>query len=122
MELKTIGLDLTRSVFQAHVIDAHGETVLVKRLHRKLMTPFFSKRPPCLIAVEACATAHHWAHMLAEMGHEVRLMPPSYVNGYVKHGKSDALDAEATYEAVQHPTMRVAPVKTVEQQGILMTH
>lgn len=122
MEIKTIGLDLAKSVFQAHGINANGETVLVKRLHRKQMIPFFSKLPPCLIGVEACATAHHWARTLTEMGHEVRLMPPSYVKGYVKRGKSDALDAEAICEAVQRPTMRFVPVKTVEQQGILMAH
>ena len=120
MKIKTIGLDLAKSVFQAHGVDADGKTVLVKRLHRKQMLPFFSKLPPCLIGVEACATAHHWARTLIAMGHEVRLMPPSYVKGYVKRGKSDALDAEAICEAVQRPTMRFVSVKTVEQQGILM--
>jgi len=122
MKIKTIGLDLAKSVFQAHGVDADGKTVLVKRLHRKQMLPFFSKLPPCLIGVEACATAHHWARTLIAMGHEVRLMPPSYVKGYVKRGKSDALDAEAICEAVQRPTMRFVSVKTVEQQGILMAH
>jgi len=119
MEIKTIGLDLAKSVFQAHGVDTHGKTMLVKRLHRKQMIPFFSKLSPCLIGVEACATAHHWARTLTEMGHEVRLMPPSYVKGYVKRGKSDALDAEAICDAVQRPTMRFVPVKTVEQQSIL---
>ncbi len=86
------------------------------------MLPFFSKLPPCLIGVEACGTAHYWARTLAAMGHEIRLIPPSYVKAYVKRGKSDALDAEAICEAVQRPTMRFVPMKTVEQQGILMTH
>ena len=122
MKIETIGLDLAKSVCQAHGVDADGKTVLVKRLHRKQMLPFFSKLPPCLIGVEACATAHHWARTLIAMGHEVRLMPPSYVKGYVKRGKSDALDAEAICEAVQRPTMRFVPVKTIEQQGILMAH
>lgn len=122
MTITTIGLDLAKSVFQAHGIDESGTKVLVKRLHRKQMLPFFSKLPPCLIGVEACGTAHYWARTLAEMGHEVRLIPPSYVKPYVKRGKSDALDAEAICEAVQRPTMRFVPVKTVEQQGILMTH
>jgi transposase len=122
MEIATIGLDLAKSVFQAHGVDARGRTVLVKRLHRRRMIPFFSKLPPCLIGVEACATAHHWARTLSAMGHEVRLMPPSYVKGYVKRGKSDALDAEAICEAVQRPSMRFVPIKTVEQQGILMAH
>lgn len=122
MNITTIGLDLAKSVFQAHGVDEAGRTVLVKKLHRKQMLPFFSKLRPCLIGIEACATAHHWARTLSAMGHEVRLMPPSYVKGYVKRGKSDALDAEAICEAVQRPSMRFVPVKTVEQQSILMAH
>lgn len=122
MNITTIGLDLAKSVFQAHGIDETGATALVKRLHRKQVIPFFSKLPPCLIGVEACGAAHYWARTLAAMGHEVRLIPPSYVKAYVKRGKSDALDAEAICEAVQRPTMRFVPVKTVEQQSILMTH
>jgi transposase len=109
-------------VFQAHGINETDATVLVKKLHRKQMLPFFSKLPPCLIGVEACGTANFWARTLSEMGHEVRIIPPSYVKAYVKRGKSDALDAEAICEAVQRSTMRFVPVKTVEQQGILMTH
>jgi transposase len=122
MRITTIGLDLAKSVFQAHGVDETGATVLTKRLHRKQMLSFFAKLPPCLIGVEACSTAHHWARTLAAMGHDVRLMPPFYVKGYVKRGKSDALDAEAICEAVGRPTMRFVPVKTVEQQGILMAH
>ena len=122
MTITTIGLDLAKSVFQAHGIDESGATVLVKKLHRKQMLPFFSKLPPCLIGVEACGTAHYWARTLTAMGHEVRLIPPSYVKPYVKRGKSDALDAEAICEAVQRPTMRFVPTKTVEQQGILLAH
>ena len=122
MSTITIGVDLAKSVFQAHGVDEDGNAVLIKKLHRKQMLPFFSKLPPCLIGVEACGTAHHWARTLGAMGHEVRLIPPAYVKGYVKRGKSDALDAEAICEAVQRPTMRFVPPKTVEQQGILMTH
>lgn len=122
MSIMTIGLDLAKSVFQAHGVDESGATVLVKRLHRMQMLPFFSKLSPCLIGVEACGTAHYWARTLAAMGHEVRLIAPSYVKAYVKRGKSDSLDAAAICEAVQRPTMRFVPVKTVEQQGILMTH
>jgi len=122
MTIRTIGLDLAKSVFHAHGVDETGTMVLTKRLHRKQMLPFFSKLPPCLIGVEACGTAHYWARTLAAMGHEVRLIPPSYVKAYVKRGKSDALDAEAICEAVQRPTMRFVPVKTVEQQAILMAH
>lgn len=122
MNITTIGLDLAKSVFQAHGVDEAGKTVLVKKLHRKQMLPFFSKLSPCLIGVEACATAHHWARTLIAMGHDVRIIPPSYVKGYVKRGKSDALDAEAICEAVQRPTMRFVPVKTIEQQSVLMAH
>lgn len=122
MTIRTIGRDLAKSVFQAHGVDETGATTLTKRLHRKQMLPFFSKLPPCLIGMEACGTAHYWARTLAAMGHEVRLIPPSYVKAYVKRGKSDALDAEAICEAVQRPTMRFVPVKTVEQQSILTAH
>jgi transposase len=115
MTITTIGLDLAKSVFQAHGVDEAGITVLVKKLHRKQMLPFFSKLSPCLIWVEACGTTHYWARTLTAMGHEVRLIPPSYVEAYVKRGKSDALDAEAICEAVQRPTMRFVPVKSIEQ-------
>jgi len=122
MTITTVGLYLAKSVFQVHGVDAVGATALTKRLHRKQMLPFFSKLPPCLIAMEACGTAHYWARTLAGMGHEIRLIPPSYVKAYVKRGKNDALDAEAICEAVQRPRMRFVPVKTVEQQSILMAH
>ena len=122
MTIVTMGLDLAKSVFQAHGVDENGAAVLVKKLHRKQMLPFFSKLPPCLIGVEACGTAHYWARTLSAMGHEVRLIPPSYVKAYLKRGKSDALDAEAICEAVQRPTMRFVPAKTVEQQAILTVH
>lgn len=122
MTIATVGLDLAKSVFQAHGVDEKGAAVLVKKLHRKQMVPFFSKLPPCLVGVEAYGTAHFWARTLAAMGHEVRLIPPSYVKAYVKRGKSDALDSEAICEAVQRPTMRFVPVKTVDQQAILTIH
>lgn len=122
MAITTIGLDLAKSVFQVHGIGENGATVLVKKLHRKQMLPFFSKLPPCLIGVEACGKAHHWARTLSAMGHEVRLIPPSYVKAFIKRGKSEAIDAEAICEAVQRPTMRFVPVKTVDQHAILMAH
>jgi transposase len=118
----TIGHDLAKSVFQAHDVDEMAATVLVKKLHRKQMLPFFSKLPPCLIGVEACGAAHYWARTLSAMGHEVRLIPPSCVKAYVTRGKSDALDAEVICEAVQRPTMRFVPAKSVEQQAILTIH
>ena len=86
MKITAIGLDLTKSVFQAHGVDEAGQTVLVKKLHREQMLPFLSKLTPCVIGVEACATAHHWAPTLIAMGHEVRILPPSYVTGYAKRG------------------------------------
>lgn len=122
MKVTTIGLDLAKSVFQIHGIDDDGTVVVVKRLLRKQMIGFFSKLPSCLIGMEACATAHHWARSLAALGHEVKLMPPAYVRAYVKRGKNDAADAEAICEAVRRPTMRFVPVKTPEQQSILMVH
>lgn len=122
MKITTIGLDLAKSVFQIHGVDEDGKVVLVKRLRRKQMKGFFARLPSCLVGMEACATAHHWARELASLGHEVKLMPPAYVRAYVKRGKSDVADAEAICEAVQRPTMRFVPVKTIEQQSILMVH
>lgn len=122
MKITTIGLDLAKSVFQVHGVDEEGVTVLVKRLHRKQMLPFFTKLSSCLIGIEACGSAHYWARTLVALGHEVKLMPPAYVKAYVKRGKNDAVDAEAICEAVRRPTMRFVPVKTVEQQSILMVH
>lgn len=122
MKITTIGLDIAKSVFQVHGIDEDGTTILVKRLRRKQLIRFFEKLPSCLIGMEACATAHHWARKLVALGHEVKLMPPKYVKAYVKRGKNDAADAEAICEAVRRPTMRFVAVKTPEQQSILMVH
>src|SRR3546814_14152850 len=112
MRIATIGLDLAKSVFQAHGVDENGATVLVKKLHRKQMLPFFSKLSPCLIGIEACGTAHYWARKLAEMGHEVRLIPPSYVKAYVKRGKSEARHAEASCDTGARTRLEVVPGKT----------
>jgi len=122
MQITTIGLDLAKSVFQLHGIAQDGTVVLVRQLRRNQMLPFFSKLSPCLIGIEACATAHHWAREMVILGHEVKLMPPSYVKAYVKRGKNDAADAAAICEAVRRPTMRFVPVKTTEQQSVLMVH
>jgi transposase len=100
MEISTIGLDLAKNVFQFHGISATGEVVIRKALRRSQMLPFFAKLPPCLVGAEACGTSHHWACELTKLGHEVRLMPASYVKPYVKRGKNDAADAEAICEAV----------------------
>ena len=122
MEITTVGLDLAKNVFQVHAISSTGEVVVRRALRRAQVMPFFSKLPPCLIGMEACGTSHHWARELAELGHEVRLMPPAYVKPYVKRGKTDAADAEAICEAVTRPTMRFVPIKSVEQQAALALH
>jgi len=116
MEITTVGLDLAKNVFQVHAIGSTGGVVVRRSLRRAQVIPFFSKLPPCLIGMEACGTSHHWARELVGLGHEVRLMPPAYVKPYVKRGKTDAGDAEASCEAVTRPTMRFVPIKSVEQQ------
>lgn len=121
-EITTIGLDLAKRVFQVHGIDEAGTAVVRKRLRRGQVLGFFAGLPPCLVGMEACATAHHWARELTALGHDVRLMPPQYVKAYVKRNKTDAADAEAICEAVQRPSMRFVPVKTAEQQSALMMH
>jgi transposase len=118
----TIGLDIAKSVFQAHGVDAAGAVVLRRRLSRARLLEFFEKRPPCLVGMEACASAHHWARELGRLGHTVRLIPPSYVKAYVKRQKNDRADAEAICEAVTRPSMRFVPIKSVAQQDIMVLH
>jgi transposase len=122
MQITTIGVDLAKSVFQVHGVDAAGQVVVRKSLRRSQMLPFFAKLPSCLVGLEACGTSHHWARELIKLGHQVRLMPPAYVKPYVKRGKTDAADAEAVCEAVMRPTMRFVAVKTPEQQAALSIH
>ena len=122
MEIMTIGLDLAKSVFQVHGVDAAGKTVVRKALRRAQVLTFFSKLAPCLVGIEACGTSHHWARELIKLGHDVRLLPPAYVKPYVKRGKTDAADAEAICEAVTRPTMRFVPIKSPEQQAALSMH
>jgi transposase len=121
-EITTIGLDLAKNWFQVHGADAQGRPVLRKKLARGKLLEFFANLPPCLIGMEACGSAHHWARELSKLGHEVRLMPPQYVKPYVKTNKHDAADAEAIGEAVTRPTMRFVPVKTIEQQTMAQLH
>src|ERR1700745_285358 len=116
MQVATIGLDLAKHVFQIHGIDAAEKVVVRKQLRRSQVMAFFEALPPCLIGMEACATAHYWAHELTKLGHEVRLMPAKDVKAYVKRNKNDAADAEAICEAVSRPTMRFVRVKSAEQQ------
>lgn len=121
-EVVTVGLDLAKNVFQVHAIGTDGVVLVRRKLRRGEVIGFFSKLPPCLVGMEACASAHHWGRELIALGHEVRLMPPAYVKPYVKRGKTDAADAEAMCEPVTRPTMRFVAVKTVEQQAVLMLH
>ncbi len=122
MHITTIGLDLAKHVFQVHGVDQDGTVILRRRLRRAEVVRFFSSLPPCLVGIEACSTAHHWARELIALGHEVRLMPPTYVKAYVKRGKNDAADAEAICEAVTRPSMRFVPIKSAEQQSVLVLH
>ncbi|KQM85690.1 transposase [Sphingomonas sp. Leaf22] len=122
MEISTIGLDLAKNVFQVHGIDADDNVVVRRTLRRAQLLPFFASLPPCLVGMEACGTAHHWARELIKLGHDIRQMPAAYVKPYVKRGKTDAADAEAICEAVTRPTMRFVPVKSPEQQAALSMH
>src|SRR5205085_10094452 len=118
--ITTIGLDIAKSIFQVHGVDAVGQVVIRRRLKRRYVLTFFQKLPSCLIGMEACASAHHWSRELQALGHTVRLMPAAYVKPYVKRHKNDATDAEAICEAVTRANMRFVATKTPEQQSCLM--
>ena len=120
--ITTIGLDIAKSIFQVHGVDAVGQVVIRRQLKRRYVLAFFQKLPSCLIGMEACASAHHWSRELQALGHTVRLMPPAYVKPYVKRHKNDATDAEAICEAVTRPNMRFVATKTPEQQSCLTLH
>src|SRR5215472_6033498 len=120
--IATVGLDIAKSVFQVHGVDAAGQVVVRRRLSRGRVLTFFEKLAPCLVGIQACSTSHHWARELMARGHEVRLLPAQYVKPYVKRGKNGAADAEAICEAVTRPTMRFVPVKSPEQQRVMMLH
>src|SRR5215470_7916316 len=122
MQITTIGLDIAKNVFQVHGIDVSERVVVRKQLRRAQVKKFFEALPPCLVGLEACATAHYWARELTRLGHQVRLMPAKDVKAYVKRNKNDAADAEAICEAVRRPTMRFVGVKSAEQQSRLMQH
>jgi transposase len=122
MKITTIGIDLAKNVFQLHAVDDKGKTVLKKQLKRDQMAAFFVNLPPCLIGMEACGSAHHWARKLTSFGHTVKLMAPQYVKPYLKTNKNDAADAEAICEAVGRPNMRFVPIKNIEQQSVLALH
>src|SRR5438874_6374666 len=120
--VSTIGLDIAKSVFQVHGIDAQGKVIIRRKLKRRYVLAFFEKLPPCLVGIEACASSHHWSRELQALGHSVRLMPPAYVKPYVKRQKNDTADAEAICEAVTRANMRFVATKTPEQQSGLMLH
>ena len=122
MNVTTIGIDIAKSVFQVHGVDAAGQVTVTKKLRRADVIKFFQSIPACLVGMEACATAHFWAREISALGHQVRLMPPSYVKAYLRRQKNDAADAEAICEAVTRPTMRFVPIKSAERQGVLVLH
>jgi transposase len=117
-----IGLDIAKNFFQVHAVDAAGQIVLRRKLSRGDVLKFFEAQPRALVGIEACGTGHYWARAIAALGHEVKLLPPTYVKAYVKRGKTDAADAEAICEAVTRPNMHFVPIKTPEQQAALMMH
>jgi transposase len=122
MKVTTIGMDLAKTVFQAHGVDGHGKVALRKQLKRRDVMNFFANLSPCLIGMEACGSAHHWARKLAGLGPTVRLISPQFVKPYVKTNKNDRNDAEAICEAVGRPSMRFVAVKSAEQQALLALH
>src|SRR5512132_1076550 len=122
MKITTVGIDLAKNVIQLHGVDERGKTVLRKQLRRAQVASFFATLEPCLIGMEACGSAHHWARKLESYGHTVKLMAPQFVKPYVKTNKNDMADAEAICEAVSRPNMRFVAMKTVEQQAILSVH
>ena len=118
----TVGLDIAKSAFQVHGVDAAGQVVIRRQLKRRYVLAFFQKLPACLVGIEACASSHHWSRELKVLGHTVRLMPPAYVKPYVKRQKNDTADAEAICEAVTRANMRFVATKTPEQQSCLTLH
>ena len=123
MSITMIGLDIAKSVFQVHAVDDAGQVVTRRKLLRSELLPFFEKQEPCMVAMEACSAAHHWARMLTGLGHKVKLIAPEAVRPVVKRGKrNDAADATGICEAASRPGVRFVPVKSLEQQGILALH
>jgi transposase len=122
MNIKRVGIDLAKDVFQVHGVDSQEKVILRKQFRRVQLLAYFEKIAPCLIGMEACGSAHYWARELQKLGHTVKLMAPQFVKPYVKSNKNDANDAEAICEAVARPTMRFVAVKTIAQQDIQAIH
>jgi transposase len=122
MDVTTVGIDLAKQVFQVHGVGNRGTVLIRKQLKRGEVTKFFANLSPCLVGMEACASAHHWARRIQAYGHTVKLMAPQFVKSYVKSNKNDAADAEAICEAVSRPSMRFVPIKNIEQQSVLSLH
>jgi transposase len=122
MKITTVGIDLAKNVFQIHAVDEHGKVILKKQVKRDKVAECFINLPACLVGMEACGSAHHWARKLESFGHTVRLMAPQFVKPYVKTNKNDTADAEAICEAVARPNMRFVPIKNIEQQSVLALH
>ncbi len=121
-KIAVLGIDLAKNSFQLHGVDEQGNRVLKKKLTRKQLLAFIAQLPPCLIGLEACGGAHHWVRVFSELGHTVKMIAPQFVKPYVKSNKNDAVDAEAICEAVQRPSMRFVPSKSIEQQDIQSVH
>ena len=120
--IKVLGIDLAKNVFQVHGTDGSGKSILRKKLSRNKLTEFMSNLPICLVGIEACGGAHYWARVFKSMGHEVKMMAPQFVKPYVKSGKNDKNDSEGIAEAVTRPTMRFVSIKNIEQQDVLLLH
>ena len=116
-EVSTIGVDLAKNSFQLHGASADGGVVFCKKLSRSQLIKFLAAQPRCIIAMEACASAHHWGRKFEQLGHDVRLIAPIYVKPFVKRQKNDAADAETICEAAQRPTMRFIGVKSEDKQS-----